>query len=73
MPHSHQGLNTFKNCLVKHSLNFFFFIKAAFAFLSTKDLAQMKAQVAVYLNPMSKTMVQLAVTDFHVVKPGLIE
>ena len=23
MPHSHQGLNTFKSCLVKHSLNLF--------------------------------------------------
>ena len=34
MPHSHQGLNTFKSCLVKHSLKLpVSFIKAAFGFL----------------------------------------
>ena len=44
MLYSHQGLNTFKSCLVKHSLNSFLqFIKAAFVFLLTTDLAQMKA------------------------------
>ena len=48
-------------------------MKAAFGFLSTTDLAQMKAQVKVYLNPMSKPMVQLSVTNFHFVKPGLIK
>ena len=48
-------------------------MKAAFGFLSTTDLAQMKAQVKVYLNPMSKPMVQLSVTKFHFVKPGLIK
>ena len=32
----------------------------------------MKAQVKVYLNPMSKPMVQLSVTNFHFVKPGLL-
>ena len=40
-------------------------MKAAFGFLSTTDLAQTKAQVKVYLNPMSKPMVQLSVTNFH--------
>ena len=69
MPHSHQGLSTFKSCLVKHSLKLFRFIKVAFGFLSTTDLARVK----VYLNPMSKPMVQLSVTNFHFVKPGLIK
>ena len=27
MPHSHQSLNMFKSCFVKHSLIFFFFIE----------------------------------------------
>ena len=49
------------------------FIKAAFGFLLTTDLAQMKAQVKVYLSPMSKPMVQLSVVNFHFVKPGLIK
>ena len=38
IPYSHQGLNTFKSCLVEHSF-FVSFIKAAFGFLSTTDLA----------------------------------
>ena len=33
----------------------------------------MKDEVKVYLNPMSKPMVQLSVTNFHFVKPGVIE
>ena len=30
-------------------------------------------KVKVYLNPTSKPMVQLSVTNFHFVKPGLIK
>ena len=33
----------------------------------------MKAKVKVYLNPMSKSMVQLSVKIFHFVKPGLVK
>ena len=33
----------------------------------------MKAQVKVYLNPMSKLVIQLSVTSYHFVKPGLIK
>ena len=33
----------------------------------------MKASVKVYLNPMSESMVQLSVKNFHFVKPGLIK
>ena len=44
MPHSHQGLNTFKTCLVEHSLKLFpSFIKAAFGFLLATEIAQMEA------------------------------
>ena len=72
MSHTHQGLNTFLSCLVKHCLvKTVSFIKAAFGFLSTTDLAQMKAKVKVFLNPVSKPMVQLSVATFHFVKPGL--
>ena len=42
IPRSHQGLNIFKSCLVKHSLKLFPFIKAALGFLSTTDLVRMK-------------------------------
>ena len=59
----------FISCLVKHSLKLFRFIKAAFGFLSTTDLEQVK----VYLSPMSKLMAQLSVTNFNFVKPGLIK
>ena len=33
----------------------------------------MKPSVKVYLNPMSKPMVQLSVVNFNFVKPGLIK
>ena len=42
-------------------------------FLSTTDLAHMKAKVKVYLNPVPKPMVQLSVTNFHFDKLGLIK
>ena len=61
MPHSHQGLNTFKSCLVKHSLNFFSFIKSCFQIFVDFRFSTNESEVKVYLNPMSKLMVQLSI------------
>ena len=64
MPHSHQGLNTFKRCLVKHSLNkFVSFIKAAFGWKHKLKITWI----------LCHTMVQFSVTNFHFVKRGLIK
>ena len=62
----------FNSCLVKQ-FKIVSLIKAAFGFLSVTNLAQMKAQVKVYLNPVSKPIIQLSVTNFHFVKPRSIK
>ena len=47
MPHSHQGLNMFKSCLVKYSLKLFPSQKLLLDnFLSTTDLAQMISSIS---------------------------
>ena len=72
LPHSHQSLNMFKICLVKHGLKlFFFFFRSCllmFFLLIIKHSEKTSQRV---LEPDLKLSPHSFLAAFHFVKPGL--